>query len=99
MALSSAAALISIASVFFGFASAAAWFYASVVKVSWEQSVAQRKKEAHRKGVTPNLAGVSLDGWDMSSTFTAQSKWNARGAALAACAVGLQAFGQLLEHV
>ncbi|MGK5035694.1 hypothetical protein [Janthinobacterium sp. LB3P118] len=87
---------ITTASVVSGFMSAAAWLYASTVKISREEAVDQRKKEALRKGETPNLGSVSLDGWDMSATFSAQSKWNSCGAALAACAVGLQALGQAL---
>lgn len=61
--------------------------------------MAMRRKDAERKGTTPNYAGVSLDGWDMSATFGAQSRWGALGALLAACAVGLQALGQFLASV
>lgn len=91
--------LVLVASIFSGFGSAAAWFYASYIKVSREQVVAQRKKQAEKIGELPNLAGISLDGWDMSATFAAQSKWNARGAALAASSIGLQALGQILDHI
>jgi hypothetical protein len=54
---------ITTASVVSGFMSAAAWLYASTVKISREEAVDQRKKEALRKGETPNL-GVppSMDG-------------------------------------
>ena len=86
-------------SVVFGLASAFAWFYASTIKVTRERVVAQRIKEAERNGEKPNLAGVTLDGWDMSGTFAAQSKWNACGAVLAACAIALQAVGNALASV
>lgn len=59
------------ASAFFGIVSAGAWFYSSIVKVSREQMVAQRTKQALKKGETPNLAGVSLDGNDVSATLSA----------------------------
>lgn len=85
--------IISCLSIILGFCSVAAWLYASVVKVSREEMVAERTKQAAKKGQKPNLAGVTLDGWDMSSTFAAQAKWNARGAALAACSIGFQAVG------
>ena len=87
------------ASVAFGFASAIAWLYASVVKVTREQVVAQRSDDAARRGEKPNLAGITLDGWDMSATFAAQSKWSVRGAILAACAIGLQAITQVAANV
>jgi len=87
------------ASVVFGLASACAWLYASTVKVTRAQVVAQRIKEAERNGKKPNLAGSTLDGWDMSGMFASQSKWNARGAVLAACAIALQAVGNALASV
>lgn len=87
------------ASALLGLASAGAWFYASTVKITRDKAVALRVQEAEVKGTAPNLAGVSLDGWDMSSTLAAQSKWSARGAALAGCAVALQAIGQAIASV
>lgn len=48
--------LINVASILFGLASAV-WFYASTVKITREKVVAQRVKEAERKGEKPNLAG------------------------------------------
>lgn len=90
---------LTVASVAFGFSSAGAWFYASTAKVSTDKMVARRKAKAVRTGETPNLASVSLDGWDMSSTFAAQSRWNAIGAVLAACAVGMQSIAQIVSHV
>lgn len=92
-------ATITMASAIFGFLSAFAWLYASRVKISRFQALARRKKEALLSGETPNLGGASLDGWDMSATFSAQAKWNSLGAALAAGAVGLQALGQALGSV
>ncbi|MBW3509552.1 MULTISPECIES: hypothetical protein [Janthinobacterium] len=91
--------LMTIGSIGFGFTSAAAWLYASNVKVTHEQVIVQRKKDAILTGEVPDLGGVSLDGWDMSATFAAQAKWNSRGAALAACAVSLQALSQALSCV
>jgi len=94
--MTSLTSAITIVSVVCGFASAGAWLYASRVKVTREQMIKQRTKEAKKKGHLPDLSGASLDGWDMSSTFAAQSKWNARGAILAACAVALQSIGQIV---
>lgn len=85
------------ASAIFGVASAGAWFYSSIVKVTREKMVAQRTKQALRKGEKPNFAGVSLDGYDVSATLSAQSKWNAIGAIMAAFAVGLQSISQLIN--
>jgi len=90
---------VTFASIGFGVASALAWLRSSSVKISHEKAMATRRRYAERKGVAPNYASVSLDGWDMSATFAAQSKWGSIGALLAACAVGLQALGQLLEIV
>ena len=85
------------ASALFGVASAGAWFYSSIVKVTREQMVAQRTKQALQKGEKPNLAGISLDGNDVSATLAAQSKWNAIGAIMAALAVGLQSISPLVK--
>ena len=84
-------------SILFGFASAASWLRASIVKVTREKEIARRTKEAKKRGETPNLAGVTLDGWDMSGTFKAQAKWNAIAAFLGAFAVGFQAIIRLIE--
>jgi len=91
--------LINVASILFGLASAGAWFYASIVKVTREKVVARRIKEAERNGGEPNLGGATLDGWDMSGTLAAQSKWSAWGAALAACSIALQAVGLAIASV
>ncbi|MNV24757.1 hypothetical protein D3C71_1158310 [compost metagenome] len=87
------------ASIVFGVASALAWLRSSSVKISHEKAMAVRRRNAELKGVTPNLASISFDGWDMAATFAAQSKWGSIGALLAACAVGLQALGQVLSNV
>lgn len=79
-----------------GFFSAASWLRASAVKVTTEKALARYRKEAERKGVPPFRGSASLDGWDMSATFVAQSKWNALGALLAASSITLQAISQLL---
>ncbi|WP_313055872.1 hypothetical protein [Pseudomonas lopnurensis] len=86
-------------SIVSGFISAASWLYASVVKVSHEKEMARRSRVAEKKGEKPNFASVSLDGWDMSATFSAQSRWNATGAVFAAISIFLQALIQLLEFV
>src|SRR5688572_22489323 len=71
--------VLTVTSILTGFASAGCWFRSSIVKVTRDEEVARRHKEAAKTGQTPNLAGVTLDGWDMSATFTAQSRWNAWG--------------------
>ncbi|WP_207105733.1 hypothetical protein [Sphingomonas sp. CFBP 8760] len=76
--------------------SAASWFYGSQVKVTREKMVARRKREAAKSGEPPNFAGISLDGWDMSDTFAAQSRWNAVGAIAAGISVLAQAIGPYL---
>ncbi|MGV2833760.1 hypothetical protein [Pseudomonas shirazensis] len=88
-----------ILSVASGFMSAGSWLYASIVKVSHEKEIERRRKKAERRGEKPNYASVSLDGWDMSATFSAQSRWNAIGAVFAAISMLLQALIQLLDFV
>lgn len=82
-----------------GFISAGSWLYASIVKVSHEREMELRRKKSERKGEKLNLASISLDGWDMSATFSAQSRWNAIGAIFAAISILLQALIQLLDFV
>lgn len=84
-----------ISAVFFGLLSAAGWLRAATVKVSHERAMAQRTEAAAKKGEKPNFASVSLDGWDMSATFTAQARWNSIAAFLAACSILFQAVSQL----
>lgn len=76
--------------ILFGFASAFSWLYASRVKVSREAMLAKRKKQEERDGLPLGMAGVSFDGWDMSATFAAQSKWNSIGAFCAALSISAQ---------
>jgi hypothetical protein len=78
------------------FVSAGCWLYGSRVKVTRKKALESRLKEAERLGHEPSLAGASLDGWDMSATFAAQSKWNARGALAAGIAVTAQAVAPLV---
>ena len=92
-------AIMVIVSIASGFISAGSWLYASIVKVSHEKEMERRRKQAERKGEKPNFASVSLDGWDMSATFSAQSRWNAIGAIFAAISILLQALIQLLDFV
>ncbi|WP_143493877.1 MULTISPECIES: hypothetical protein [unclassified Pseudomonas] len=92
-------AIMLILSIASGFVSAGSWLYASIVKVSHEKEMERRRKKAERKGEKPNYASVSLDGWDMSATFSAQSRWNAIGAIFAAISILLQALIQILDFV
>lgn len=85
------------ASIFMGLISAASWMRASVIKITHEAAMKTREREAMKRGEKPNYASVSLDGWDMSATFSAQSKWNAAGAFFAAVSILLQAIVQLLN--
>ena len=85
-------------SIFTGILSAGGWFYASTVKVSHEKAMKAREKYARKRGEKPNYASVSLDGWDMSATFSAQSKFNAIGAFFAAISILLQATVQILSN-
>lgn len=86
-------------SIILGFASAGFWLRSSIVKVSTEAAMAQRKRVAERSGQVPHLGSASLDGWDMSATFAVQSKWNSLGAVCAASSIALQAISQLLATV
>jgi hypothetical protein len=82
------------AGVLAGLISAACWARASMVKITRQQEVERRVREAAKTGETPNLAGATLDGWDMGATFAAQARWNAAGSACAALAIFAQAAGQ-----
>ncbi len=84
-------------SIVLGFLSALCWLKASVVKVSYEQEVKRREKEARKKGEVANLSSVTLDGWDMSGTFRAQSRWNALAALLASISIFSQSIIQLFD--
>ncbi|MCM2285145.1 MAG: hypothetical protein NDI81_10215 [Desulfobacula sp.] len=85
------------ASIFLGFLSALCWFRASKIKVTREQEVDWRMKIAEKRAEKPNLAGITLDGWDMSGTFRVQTKWNSFGAFSGALAIMLQAIVRILE--
>jgi hypothetical protein len=85
--------------VIFGVLSAASWLRSSLVKVSHEKAMKLRAKEAVKRGEKPNFASISLDGWDMSATFAAQSKWNAYGALFAACSIFAQLLSQAMAYV
>lgn len=78
------------ASVAAAFISAGCWFRAATVNISRDAVVRQRRRVAHRKGIQPDLSGVSLDGNDLSGTFKAQAFWNALGALSAGVAILLQ---------
>ncbi|HHT9018260.1 TPA: hypothetical protein ACT5CL_006176 [Burkholderia cenocepacia] len=56
-----------------------------------------RIKRAEKRGEKPNLASASLDGWDMSETFSLQTKWNSIGATFAASSILAQTLAQLLD--
>lgn len=76
--------------------SAAAWFYASRVKVSREEAVEIATRAAKKKGVKPDFSGMSFDGWDFRETLAAQARWSSLGALLAALAVAGQVMAQVL---
>jgi len=87
------------ASIALGFVSAACWLRASIVKIDRKKAVSRRVKEAEKRGEEASHASVTLDGWDMSATFKAQSKWNARGAFFAACMILFQVIIRIVENV
>jgi hypothetical protein len=88
--------LLTTASVAAGLVSAGSWYRSSVVKVSHAKAMELRAKKAEKRGEKPNFSSVSLDGWDMSATFSAQSKWNAAGAFFAACSILAQSIAQAI---
>jgi len=88
--------ILTIISIASGLASAAAWLYASHVKVSREKALAQRRRAAEKTAGSPDLSGVTFDGWEVRETLAAQSRWNSVGAALAAVAITCQALSQAL---
>ena len=90
--------ILSIIVIASGVISAVCWLRASVVKVTREKEVERRKAKAKKKGETPDLAGVSLDGWDMSATFRAQSFWNSIAAVSAALSISAQTLSQILQN-
>lgn len=89
--------ILTVISVVSGCASAAAWLYASHVKVSRESAIRQRRLAAEKNRTIPDLSGVTFDGWEVRETLAAQSKWNSLGAVLAATAVLCQAVAQMLD--
>lgn len=90
---------LTLTSILTGLLSAGSWMYASVIKVSHEKAMMSRKRQAKKRGEAPNYASVSLDGWDMSATFSSQSRWNAIGAFLAAISILFQATVQTLSNI
>ena len=90
--------ILTVISIGAGLASAAAWFYASRVKVSREKALSQRRREAEKIGTNPDLSGVTFEGWEVRETLAAQAKWNSIGAALAAVAILCQALAQISAH-
>jgi len=90
--------ILTIISIVCGLASAAAWLYASRVKVSRENALVQRRRAAEKNGTTPDLSGVEFNGMEVQETLAAQSKWNSIGATLAAIAVLCQALAQATAH-
>lgn len=91
--------LLIVISIVSGLASSGAWLYASQVKVSREKALSQRRAEAQKKGVTPDLSGVVFDGWEVRETLAAQAKWNSIGAVFAAIAISCQAVMLAISHV
>jgi hypothetical protein len=91
--------ILTITSIVLGIISAIAWMKASIVKVSRESEIEWRQSKAKKLGVEPNLSGITLDGWDMSGTFRAQSFWSSIGAAFAAFSLLLQAVAKVIEMI
>ena len=89
--------IFTVISIVSGFAPATAWLYASHVKVSRESAIRQRRLAAEKSETTPDLSGVTFDGWEVRETLAAQSKWNSIGAVLASTAVLCQAVAQTLD--
>lgn len=85
---------LTIASIVFGFASAAAWLRSSAT-VSLEREQERRKRKLLKAGKEPNFGSVHiLDGdttYDLIGTLRHQSVWSRIGAAFAAFAMLCQA--------
>ena len=64
---------LQIASVILALASALSWWRGAVVKVTREEALDKRKRDAAKRGEDPYLGGATFDGWEMSETFAAQS--------------------------
>lgn len=88
--------ILQVLSIAAGLSSAAAWLYASQVKVSRENALEIRRRDAQKSGLSPDLSGMTFEGWEMRETLAAQSKWNSVGAILAAAAVATQSVASLL---
>lgn len=82
--------------VFVALLSAAAWLKAATIKVSRRELLELGTHEADKRGEKLNVAVASVNGWSLSATFAAQSRWNSRGALLAGLAVLAQAVAPLL---
>lgn len=82
------------AGVVAGLISAGCWARASMVKITRQQEIDRRVRQAAKTGDKPDLAGATLNGWDMGAAFEAQARWNAAGSACAALAIFVQAAGQ-----
>lgn len=70
-----------------GVMSALFWFWAAFARVTWEKSIARRKRKAAKIGSVPNLGGVSFNGNDVAETLKVQSSLNAAAALLAGLAI------------
>lgn len=80
-----------------GVVSAGFWFWSAFARVTWERSIARRKRVAAKSGKTPNLGGVALDGNDLSATIKLQSTLNAAAAALSGLAILAQTASSLMQ--
>lgn len=83
---------LQIISIVLALVSAGAWFRSAFVKVTPQAAIAKRNAPLIKAGLPPQYGSASLDGWDMSATFAAQSKWNAIGASCAGLSIVAQAF-------
>lgn len=86
----------SLATAIMAFIAALCWLRAGTVKVTPEEALRLEEKRAKKAGRKPSLGVVSLDDWDMSETFKAQSRWNSAGALAAAIAALIQAIASPL---
>jgi hypothetical protein len=80
-----------------GVISAGFWFTSAYARVTWKKSIARRKRKAAKKGVTPNLGGVSFGGNDFEATLKLQSTLNGVAALLAGFAILAQTAANFVE--
>lgn len=80
-----------------GVIAAGLWLWSTFAAVTREQVVTKRKRDAAKKGVEPNLAGISIDGFDPVETLRKQSKINAAAALLTGLAIISQTVSSFID--